>query len=65
MNITVNGQATQAHEGETLEQLIARFQIKGPVAAQLNEIIIRREALAAQPLKEGDRIELLTMMGGG
>jgi len=65
MNITLNGKPAVAEEGETLAGLIEKLNVKGMVAALLNEEVVRREDLGGKKLKDGDVVELLRMMGGG
>ena len=65
MEIILNGETADAHEEETLEALIARLGVGGPVAAQVNDEIIHRDRRAAIRLNPGDRVELFRMMGGG
>lgn len=65
MNIVLNGETTEAREGETLSGLMERLGLSGPFAAQVNEDIVPREKLGETRLKEGDRVELFRMMAGG
>ena len=61
----VNGEPTAVGENETLRDLVERMRLGGPVACQVNEEIIHRDRLGEYRLREGDRVELFRMMGGG
>ncbi|MBI5816352.1 MAG: sulfur carrier protein ThiS [Nitrospinae bacterium] len=65
MNIILNGKPASADEGDTLASLIARLNVEGHIAAQVNEEVIPRAELSRKRLAEGDMVELLRMMGGG
>ncbi len=65
MNIELNGKSFEIAENELLADLIARLNLDGPVAAQVNEEIIHKDQLAKITLKPSDKVELLRMMGGG
>ena len=66
MNVVVNGKPhTLRHAGALLsliEELGART---GRVAVMVNDAIIPRDKWGQWPVSEGDRIEILTFMGGG
>jgi sulfur carrier protein len=66
MKITVNGQARDFPPGETLDTLTRRF-CKDPqhVLAELNNAIVNRQAWEKTPLREGDKLELVSFVGGG
>ena len=65
MNITLNGASTDIENNETLEQLIQRLDIKGQVATSVNDEIIHHHNRDGITLKEGDTLEIFTMLGGG
>jgi len=65
MKITLNGKSTEIGDNETLGGLIGRLKIDGPVAAQVNEKIIRKDHLAQAILHPDDVVEIFGMMGGG
>jgi thiamine biosynthesis protein ThiS len=65
MNIVLNGNPASVDEQETLADILARFGIKGPVAALLNEEVIHKADLSTVQPKAGDTVEFLVMMGGG
>lgn len=66
MRVTVNGQVVELPEALTLRQLIERVGLaSGPCAAELNRALIARRDHDATTLKEGDRVELVSLVGGG
>lgn len=65
MKITVNGDARDVPDGETVRALILRYNlVPGKVAVELNRRLIRTEKYET-PLKEGDEVEIVTFVGGG
>ena len=65
MLITLNGEEKEIEQDARLGELVARLDLKGPVAAQVNDEILPREGLDDRLLAEGDRVEIFLMMGGG
>lgn len=66
MQITVNGNAEMVTDGWTLSDLLQRFELTPErVAVELNEQLIRRATFATTPLRTGDRVEIVTLVGGG
>lgn len=62
----MNGKTTQLDHSSTLQALIDHFcQNPKHVIAEINEKIVKRNAWSDHPLKNGDRIELVTLVGGG
>jgi sulfur carrier protein len=66
MEITVNGQPHQVPEGTTVAQLIRLLELhRSACAAEVNaQLVPRRDHDSAQ-LASGDRVELVTLVGGG
>jgi len=66
LSIVLNGEPRRVPASVTLEQLLAGLGLdpRG-VVVELNRQIVRRPALAATPLKDGDAIELVHFVGGG
>lgn len=66
MNITVNGQEQQVPERLTVAGLLERMKLppRG-VAVEVNLQIVPRARWAEQELAEGDRLEVVTLAGGG
>lgn len=66
MRITVNGHERDLPEGTTLSELIGRVGLAGgPCAAEVNEQVVPRREHDSHVLKDGDTIELVTLVGGG
>ncbi len=65
MNIILNGEPADIKEDEALSDIVKRLNLEGPVAAQVNDEIIRFDELHTKKLNEGDKVELFRMMGGG
>lgn len=64
--LTINGEARRARRGLSLATLLADLEIdpRG-VVVERNRQIVRRDALAATPVDEGDSLELVHFVGGG
>lgn len=65
MQITLNGQPL-ATAGRTLQEMIAE-QGYDPdaIVAEVNRELIKKECWQEHVLCEGDRVELLSFVGGG
>jgi sulfur carrier protein len=66
VNLFVNGQPQQVPSGLTAAGLLERLKLplKG-VAVELNEQIVPRSRLAETELRDGDRLEVVSLVGGG
>ena len=66
IQIQVNGETRSWRSGATVADLLQDLEVKTErVAVELNLEILDRAAFAQRPLKEGDRIEILSFIGGG
>jgi sulfur carrier protein len=66
MTIWVNGEPRQIPEAMTLTALLASLELGGPgVAVEVNAEVVRRARHAEHRLAEGDRVEIVTFVGGG
>lgn len=66
MDITVNGRAEQAAEGETVFGLLARLGLDpAKVVVERNRAIVPGDAFAGTELQDGDALEILRFVGGG
>ncbi|MBI5561477.1 MAG: sulfur carrier protein ThiS [Deltaproteobacteria bacterium] len=66
MNVRVNGADTEINEGATLERLLAMLNIGTQGSAvEINREIVPRRLHGTTMLREGDRIEIVRMTGGG
>lgn len=64
--ITVNGQATDRREGETLLELLkARGYRLDVIAVEYNGAILKKEEFGTTLLHEGDKLEIVSFVGGG
>ena len=65
-SIVVNGQVMPLAEGATVEQLLARLGVRlAGTAVELNRCVVPRSRHAATVLSAGDRVEIVTLVGGG
>jgi sulfur carrier protein len=66
MQITVNGQCRQAADGITVAALLEELRLNGkPVAVEINLELVPRQRHAGHHIVEGDRLEIVTLVGGG
>lgn len=66
MNITLNGELKTIEAGTGLLALMDSYQLNPEATAvQYNEEILERDAFASININEGDRIELIRIVGGG
>ncbi len=66
IQIQVNGEARAWCSGTTVADLLQDLQIKTErVVVELNLEILDRAACVQRPLKDGDRVEILSFIGGG
>jgi sulfur carrier protein len=66
LEITVNGCPRQTAEGITIEQLLEELGMAGRfVAVEVNLELAPRAQHREQRLAVGDRVEIVTLVGGG
>jgi sulfur carrier protein len=66
MKLTVNGNDEQYDGVATVGHLLKALAVNGErVAVMVNEAVIRRGDLDATELRDGDAVEVITMVGGG
>ena len=66
MHIQVNGEARMTRDGATVDDLLRELQVRPDrVAVELNLEILDRQEFERRGLREGDRIEIISFMGGG
>jgi len=66
MTLTVNGEARKAADGASLAQLVRELELEGkPIAVELNREVVPKDRYAATSLRDGDRLEIVTLVGGG
>jgi sulfur carrier protein len=66
MRIHVNDQPRDVPEGTTIAALLGQLEVKQPhVAVEVNLEVVPRAEHAETQLREGDRLEVVTLVGGG
>ena len=66
MQIQVNGESRQVHEEMNVTGLLQDLQLNVErVAVEINLEILERLDFDARTLKEGDRVEIMSFIGGG
>ena len=66
MKLTVNGEERDARDGGTLQDLVRELALEGrPIAVELNRRVVPRDRYGGTLLAEGDRLEIVTLVGGG
>jgi len=66
MKVLVNGVAREVPEGATVRALLVELGLGATaVAVERNQTLVPRAEHASTVLAEGDRLELVTLVGGG
>ncbi len=66
MDIVVNGETRAVREGATVLSLLAELRLpESRVAVERNREIVRKAEFAGTALRDGDRVEIVTFVGGG
>jgi len=66
MQIELNGEAREVAEGTTVAELVAGLGLRPEVVAvELNRGLVRRDRRGDVRLAPGDRVEVVTLVGGG
>jgi len=66
MRITVNGDIREMETGASLDDLLQTLSLDPRmVVVEHNRAIVRRPALDATRLADGDQVELVHFVGGG
>ncbi len=66
MQITVNGQSRQVAERTTVAGLLDELRLTDkPVAVEVNLELVPRQQHGQRQLADGDRLEIVTLVGGG
>lgn len=66
MKVLLNGAEREIPEGSSVSALLRELALEGhPVAVELNREIVPRPRHAETRLREGDRLEIVTLVGGG
>ncbi len=66
MNIKINGKAMDVGQACTLDGLLDLVGVKRQgIAVELNREIVPKRLHGETPLKDGDSVEIVRMVGGG
>lgn len=64
--ITVNGDPYATAAGSSALDVVAALGLEGrPLAVEVNESVVPRQRLRDCMLNAGDRLEIVTLVGGG
>jgi len=64
--VTVNGEQRELGEGSRVVDLLAALDLaQRRVAVEVNKVLVRRAKYDTHELHDGDRIEIVTLVGGG
>ena len=66
MRLTVNGKPREVEGPLTIQEFLQAHNLNPMlVAVEYNDEIIRRESFGGVQLNEGDKLEIIHMVGGG
>jgi len=65
MKIIVNDNAREVPEGMTLQQLVEELKLQGPYAIEINGAVCPKKQHPHTILQPEDRLEIVTIVGGG
>lgn len=66
MQIVLNGEPREIERPVTVAELLEQLGLEPRrVAIEVNEKLVRRQDHARTRLHEGDRVEIVTLVGGG
>lgn len=66
MNLIINGQKQESKDGTTIIKLLNELKINRlSVAVELNLDIVPKNKYDETILKEGDKLEIISFVGGG
>ena len=66
MQLTINGEEIDFSTGNTVRQLLAQLNLAGrPMAVERNGQIVPHSTFDQTELTEGDKLEVVTLVGGG
>lgn len=66
MQVFVNGEPREVPEGASVSELLASVSAPSEgIAVEVNQAIVRRADLPSRALSEGDRVEIVGLVGGG
>lgn len=66
MTLSVNGKELQMPEGADVAALVEHLSLGAKrVAVEVNKELVVKQAWATTVLRDGDRVEIVTFVGGG
>lgn len=66
MRVLVNGEPCELNEGATIAELLTARQMAGrQVAVEVNLEVVPRSQHPQHVLREGDQLEVVSLVGGG
>jgi sulfur carrier protein len=66
VQVFVNGEGREVPEGTSVSELLVAVSAPSAgIAVEVNQALVRRADLAARCLNEGDRVEIVGLVGGG
>ena len=66
MNIILNNKSDEVNDGITIKELLYYKKIRTRyIAIEINKKIIPKSSYCEHELREGDKIEIITAIGGG
>jgi thiamine biosynthesis protein ThiS len=66
VKLTVNGREQELDDGSTVRDLLATLGLAGrPVVVEVNRELAPRATHGERRLEPGDRVEIVTLVGGG
>jgi sulfur carrier protein len=66
IHIELNGRRHEVREGLSVAELVLELGLRPEiVAVEVNQELVTRDRRGATVLRSGDRVELVTMVGGG
>lgn len=66
MEVHVNGEPRKVPDGTTVARLLELLEVpQGQVAVEVNAVVVRKARHAEARLADGDRVEIVTFVGGG
>ena len=66
MNCTINGEERELPDGTTIEQLLAILEMSDAVCAiEVDKQLVPNRQRGERVLEDGQRVEIVTLIGGG
>ncbi len=65
LEVNINGEATRVEAGTTITQLIAQRNPGAACAVEVNKQLVPHRTHAQRIIQQGDRIEIVSLVGGG